>query len=24
VLCLLGRYWQNKELDKRRRDDSQA
>ena len=22
VLCLLGRYWQNKELDKRRRHDS--
>lgn len=21
VLCLLGRYWQNKELDKRRRHD---
>lgn len=24
VLCLLGRYWQNKELDKRRADDLKA
>ena len=24
VLCLLGRYWQNKELDKRRLHDKEA
>ena len=23
VLCLLGRYWQNKELDKRRKQDQE-
>ncbi|MBO6026812.1 MAG: hypothetical protein J6P73_06150 [Bacteroidales bacterium] len=24
VLCLLGRYWQNKELDKRRKKDQES
>ena len=24
VLCLLGRYWQNKEIDKRRKTDSES
>ena len=24
VLCLLGRFWQNKELDKRRKHDQEA
>ena len=24
VLCLLGRYWQNKELDKRRKQDQET
>lgn len=24
VLCLLGRYWQNKEIDKRRKNDSES
>ena len=24
VLCLLGRYWQNKELDKRRKSNSES